>query len=1082
MEYIALEVFNLGDSTGSQYAVLPEDTTITITDTSEIFASGDVWSHSFTLNVAANAHLFGTAGDIHGSRLHEQIDKRKARLWVKGIPLYLGYLKLDSEAEVDAEGNVDVSFESGQKTFEEMIEGAKANQVPMMGDVQIGMAQWRKRKVQYWLELSASAVFDDGSTSDPVDIIGDGREHEHSTKAVSFDAEGENEQEAVQQYPRMVYPQGTFKNLLTGETASYNFINTDTPYDDGHPYCNIALCYQRYGYEKQTENGSLVPDYTSEPEAQRGYEYMPANRVNSAPCFFVLYWLKALMSHLGIHIEENQMADVQDFRRLFFVNSKCDYEEPQTLRTGSDSRYGKYIYGEQESQFVITRIIPEQVDKTLVKSLTKTEDCGFTAQCKIGEPSYDTTIILPSEVPTIEKVNVHVKSIDELSSDDITNYTRDNQYLHNAFATSECFPNADISEVIHALESGFGVRFLFSDNYRKVRILLLRNIFRSEATQVVPCDIVNDVKVENNIRGFRMTYGNTEDTHFYYKGFADLLQHQAELWPDTSDKHDYSKWMLDASYQDVINKISAFDKTCYVTPATGDAHIIKIDKDAKRYKDTRPSLFECAPFMDAEDGDCTGDDETIETVNMGFTPAIMNDLNMEEERSGTAEQRFALFVDETMRPRRPDLQDGQDYNNPDAIYSIAEMNEKYGAGSANPKVNGSVVAPGEFSLTSDMHATKQGLAVTIQKLIKRVPSTSGILYPYYARWDVTMDIDGHINEGYRLYLQDNYEPNDDGVSPIETHDWGLMLGIMRGSGSDARVSYWGDVDDQEGNDTWEIVPGSSVTAHPDTCDHYGRHWDYTPAVRIDSAATAIRELEMLYAANGNAAFFEMNGRGYVNGASVYTLLPNTEGTTHRVTLASSYSRTGKTMPDFRSFAEYYNMLCNARNADEILELDRRGYHDLKNLVIEVDGSQERCDTFLKLCRIAYGGSQEFFSIENGIGYAFGRVSLKPRAEKLNPYFDKTQPESNDNRRYLQITDEDLCNRGLADQFYKEYSYWVRNARIAQRNVIIELAQLLSIDKTKRVTVGDITGFIRKMQYTVSNKTGLGPVTMDLMYI
>lgn len=45
-----------------------------------------------------------------------------------------------------------------------------------------------------------------------------------------------------------------------------------------------------------------------------------------------------------------------------------------------------------------------------------------------------------------------------------------------------------------------------------------------------------------------------------------------------------------------------------------------------------------------------------------------------------------------------------------------------------------------------------------------------------------------------------------------------------------------------------------------------------------------------------------------------------------------------------------------------------------------------------------------------------------------------------------------------------------------------LAQLLAIDKTKRVRVGDVTGFIRKMQYTVSNETGLGNVVVEIMYI
>jgi hypothetical protein len=87
-----------------------------------------------------------------------------------------------------------------------------------------------------------------------------------------------------------------------------------------------------------------------------------------------------------------------------------------------------------------------------------------------------------------------------------------------------------------------------------------------------------------------------------------------------------------------------------------------------------------------------------------------------------------------------------------------------------------------------------------------------------------------------------------------------------------------------------------------------------------------------------------------------------------------------------------------------------------------------------------------------------------------------------NTKYLAITNENLRHRGLADQFYKEYSYWVRNARIVKRTVRMEIAQFLSIDKTKRVKVGNVTGFIRKMQFSVSNKTGLSMVEMEILYI
>ena len=959
MEHLSLEIFDL-TGTGSKYAMLPEDASITITDTSEVFASGDVWSYSFALNVKANAHIFGSAGDMHGARLHEQLNRRKARLWVERTPLYTGYLILGDEVDVDEDGNVDVGFESGQKTFEDMVEGGKANQVPMIGDVLIGMALWRKRWSSCSLKMQAAAILENGLTTRWGDIYY--ATHPHSGTigtSVPFTGDGEQEGQAVQEYPRMVFPKLDASQVedLSGEAfPGIDCLNTDYPYDDAHPYCNVALCYQKYGYQKKDKSGNYYNDYSGEPEAQRGYEFMPADRVNSAPNFSVIYWLKALMKYLGIHIEENQMMDVEDLRRLFFVNTNCDYKEPKAMRTDTTAGvYGKYRFASG------THLIPEFYGHPVITDFhgqpvvtykrnyaINTEESGFVCT------DFNATRISGGDLAKpVVKVLVRVVEVDEWESHDAQRYRQNNSYLHMAYATPECFPDADISEVISALESGFGIRLLFSDNYRRVRIVLLRNLFRDRTIQDVACDIVSETKQENAIRGFKMTYGSEgSDTTFYYKGFADMLPHKIEKWPDTSDKHDYSHWDLDADYAGLINKVSAFDKTCYVTPNTGNAFGIKIDKDAKRYEELHPSLFEYAGYMDAEDGDCTGEDDTIETVSVGFAPAIMNDLNMQEERKGSREQRFALFLDDTMRPRRPDLS-GKDspYNASDAEYDVNGV--LYNGISIRTGIvditkyvfegmmsDDGIVKPGEFTVRSDMFASMDGKQLEADVLLGDVA--------VMGEYNLKMDIDGHVNEGYTLYLQDNYEPSDEGVSPIEKHDWGLMLGIMRGSGGDAYVDYSPDPDDKEGNDTWERVAGSNVTAHPDTCDCYGEEWDY-------------------------------------------------------------------------------------------------------------NGEQE------------------------GIG-PDGRVSLKLRAEKPNPYFDPKKPEGSDNRRYLEITKDSLKGRGLADQFYKEYSYWVRNARIAKMTVRMELSQLLLIDKTKKVRVGDVTGFIKKMQYTVSNSTGLGMVTMEIMYI
>lgn len=990
MEHLALEIFDLDGKGGSQYAYLSEDTSITITDTSEVFASGDVWSHAFTLNVNANAKIFGTSGDIHGSRLHEQFNGRRARIWVDGLPLYLGYLKLDDEVDVDEDGNVDVTFESGQKTFEELIKDGKANQVPMMDDVMIGMALWRKRWTCAEMELQARVVFkyyakDDkgkewGYTATSVlthdvhaAVLGD-----EDPKLTYFVSDGEQDNTSVQEYPRMVFPKGTFYNTATGQEETIDCLNTDTPYDDSHPYCNIALCYQKYGYTITTEENGVKythDDYTADPVAQRGYEVMPANRVNSAPNFYVIYWLKALMKHLGIYIEENQMMDVEDLRRLFFVNTNCVYEEPKYLRDPNkyDGYYGKYQFGSAGPLIAeyFGDLVDEKYDKKIkrwngCKKIIKSENCGI--ECKSWEVSGNEDF---SKYGGIDHIEITAKSVAGMSEAMRAYYDgystgkgygarreiQKNLLLHKAIASSECFPNVDISEVIKALETGFGIRLLFDDSYKRVRIVLLKNIFQNKDVQHIDCDVLSEVKTENAIRGFKMTYGDNEGTDFYYKGFDDLLPHKQQLWIDKTDKHDYSRWDLNADYKNLINRISAFDKTCYVSKDTGNAYGIKVDKNAKNYEDLHPSLFEYAAFMDAEDGDCTGEDETIETVTVGFKPAIMNDCNFENERKDPKirEQRFALFVDEAMRPRRPDLKDAtsqkdvKSYDDSNAVYSTDKLYALHGNnGTGTKMVSDGVVTPGSFAIASDMYVDATFPSVKFGA----VRFQAGPFSPNVKHSSFTLNnlrLSGHISEGYRLYLQDNFEPNDDGICPVEKHDWGLTLGIMRGSGSDGYVDYSNDPDDGEDNDTWEVVPGSSATCHPDICDSYGNLFDYN----------------------------------------------------------------GKT---------------------------------------------------------------------DGVGATDGRFSLKLRAEKLNPYYVKGSTEAGKSNQYLPITNDKLKGRGLMDVFYKEYSYWERNARIVKRTVDMSLAQFLHIDKTKRVHIGDITGFITKMEFSVSNKSGLGLVTVTMKYI
>lgn len=994
MNKLALEIFDK-DGNNSRFAVLYDDASVTITETSELFDNGSIYSYPFTINVFANRHIFGTVGDIHGSRLHERIDKRRAILYAMGVPMFYGYIRLDNEADISENGDVDIKLESGQKMFQDMIDGGKANQVPLMSDVLIGMALWRRRQVAWPLKMFAYARDNDNN------LLGWGPVQMDGSSVINITVDGESS--PTQQYPRTLYAKGRFYNAdpdaeeADPEGEPINCLNTDNPYtedDDGTPtwpYCNVALCYQKHDFP-ETSKDSGVRDYTKQPEAVRGYETMPANRVNSAPNFYVIYWLRCLLKHLGINVIENQMMGVEDLRRLFFANSACEFEVPDYLRYGDvDPRYGRYQFGNN-------RYLPE---KWKPQQLINIAECSFSASnLGITEVGKGWTY------GPISKIEIKASASGISWSDDaIRRLKAYNSYLHKAYATSKCFPNEDIKSVVEMLQNAFGVRFLFSNDYKSVRIVLLRNVLGDTHIHDLKCDVISSEKEESGIRGFRLTYGKgEEDTAFFYRGFAEKMQRQKETWEDDSDTHDYSHWQLNARYKDVIQKISAFDKTCYVEPLTGNAYGIKVDQQARRYEELRPSLFEFAGYMDAEDGDCSGEEDTIKELSVGFTPAIMNDVNFETEKKNYVEkQRFALFVKENMQPRRIDFDDLQppaSYNDSDAVYDVdgklyAKKNDNYVFAA---QMAGGVVQPGSFAITSDAYVDlMRDLTATIWR--------SG-----RDEWksdynNVTFDISGYINEGYRLYLQDNFEPNDDGVAPVETHDWGLTLGVMRGSGEGAHVSYSPDPDDGEGNSTWELLPGNESVAHPDTCDDYGRLFDYSPNEVINNATEAISAMPRLWP-DSNISLTLHNGSlrdsSTMIGGLVYFVTPCAGNKYARILMATALGIYGDTNLLQReghaiSYLDYAEAFRNLSEA-EIMQYDANTQNGGLGVIIEIGSSWERLHTLHDLQLVAF--APEFMKEvslpivigNDGIGVLYGRFSLKLRAEKPNPYYVRSLPE------------------------------------------------------------------------------------------
>ena len=948
MEHLKLEIFDLATPsnskpTTSKYAVLEEDASITITDTSEIFASGDVWSYSFTLNVYANAHIFGTSGDLHGSRLHEQINKRRARLWVDGLPLYLGYLKLDDEVEVDADGNVDVGFESGQKTFEEMIEGTSAQEVSV-GDVVIGVALNRKRVVNFdnmaFFTLNGLAAYANK----------DQRLKGVDTCRFSYyqpSGPGGNQVTPyTQRWPKLVKSLGQVFDS-SGNTISIDYTNVETPYDASHPFCNLNICYP---FKSVNESG--------EEEAGRGYTTRLAHgeptrdggdnqtRFNNAPNFYLLYFIDRLFKDLGIHITENQPKDVEDLKRVFLLNYGCHYEEIENdnayyhdtshlIPQRFQSRYGQYYMPLLSSRGGRD---DDQADGMLVKNwntagynICSDENVRgkvLLRELNVRKDGTSGILLSVGSIEGQETPNMGSAFTATLSREQIeVDHNAYSAYL--AYATGDNYPKVEISEIVNAMKAMFGVRLIFNNDFSTVRLVLLRNIFRCGEIQEIDCEVLDqDEKVENNKRGFRMTYGKgTDNTSFYYKGFADLFPRSTKTWKDTSDKHDYSQWDPDADYDEIKQYVSAFNRKCYITPANGNAYGTQVDEDEDVLF---PSLMEWAGYMDAEDGDCSlseKEPETVEEIQCGATPVLMNEVGI---------VYASLFSGDLKAPSPDDYLKGQKI----ATFGRATYNSV-------------TISPNSPWAAKD--------------------EETGLYYRIDGKFDL------FISEGFQIRLEDNYAISNGGT-PFDEAEPGLCFGVMRSSGDNAFVREYDDPEDDD-NNAWEVVPGDGAVCHPDTCDNYGNEWPYSNSTQYYTAQAQIMYSQLFH--NANATFANVKA----NGVEIY-FVSNDVGVVHNVLMVTQFP-VGNPMYEQR-FRRYLGYL-SGHSDQEIKQLDAVGSLGFQNTIVELDSSYERRDTCREMIKLALG-LESSITVDDGVSSRLGRFSLKLRAEKLNPYYVSSLPE------------------------------------------------------------------------------------------
>ena len=202
-------------------------------------------------------------------------------------------------------------------------------------------------------------------------------------------------------------------------------------------------------------------------------------------------------------------------------------------------------------------------------------------------------------------------------------------YMQKVYATEKNFPATDVSNLVESMFNAFGLKVLQDNRNKTISVHYIRDVLRdNEVVDVLVKVRSRDISY-SKVRGVKLTYGGDEDdTSFNYQG-----------WDANTS--------VQGNYRDIIRDISAYDKTLYINPTTGNKYRIKIDEEAEKDGDEKklnPVLFEVAQFNDYVLGE---DCDEVEELKIGFTPFIENDTTSRRQLAFTDEttQCLALYVD-----------------------------------------------------------------------------------------------------------------------------------------------------------------------------------------------------------------------------------------------------------------------------------------------------------------------------------------------------------------------------------------------------------------------------------------------------
>lgn len=807
---------------GGKPMTLPQDFSISVEMNSPLFHDSDLFSYPVELPVEGNRHVLKDVDDVAADMRPIDLEHTPMQIYLEGMPFASGPAVVQENERTD--GKVSVSIDASTRSFSDLISDMQCNEVPIPERYRDSLLIGEKID-----EVNVQVKY---ATSVTIKYQGKKGDKKHASvgsydtsgtfhpQALGFSFPGKCKEDA-QTHVAALETERSYPNKvkLKMPVVEQSYINVSVPYPDA-PFCNARVCYGHYALDADGTTSSSKAEYK---ESNVWEDYGPiwaleADRPQSGICFYVLFFLDCLFEHLGLTFDNSALTAIEDFRRLCFFTTKCAYDTRPlhvgSLYTEKDEAVQKGLkqVGDIKLGYFQKQAGSDKEAKKLFDEVNQWLDsrgCGGTLSLEnprdksVQEITYQKVILRSQMVtdprfpnPDSKKIvpSGHVIDVSKtvtVGKDKVASIITHSKItgaqmsasVVNMYANEKNFPQESVSSVIDSLEHQFGIKFYYDYDRKHVTAYLIRDVFRKQAAKprTFHAQVLSMVPVTEKITGVRVGYSAESDRKEQKRNVTEGVKDY-----DTNyDYIDYKKGNVVTSltYREIIRQVHEGQQKLFIDLQTGNKYRVKINSEFTNAKNMESRLFEVAAYKGVEIGDCSDENEDyVQEFISDFSPVGFVDVNY--RKALDASNVPVCFTDAPVQPV-----EGQDIEG----YVATEVNGLYAQN----------VLAAFVDEDMEHEFVKQYIKNTLSSQVA----------------------DFYVTE--ILSLRESYDTTktDDGNSPLQSHDWGLSVAIMRGGGVDSTHEPYAPNYDGFGNSKWRTVAGKYALS-ADTIDCYGNGYDY----------------------------------------------------------------------------------------------------------------------------------------------------------------------------------------------------------------------------------------------------------------